>query len=59
MPEKTKASSREEIARKELIELGAVREKAENWRGETLSGWWREGVYLGRTARESLEFLKG
>ncbi|MFN7324353.1 MAG: hypothetical protein ACK5SM_06385 [Sphingomonadales bacterium] len=52
-------ASKEDIARQELLELGAVKEKAENWRGETLAGWWRDGVYLGKTARESLEFLKG
>lgn len=52
-------ASKEDIARQELLELGAVKERAENWRGETLSGWWRDGVYLGKTARESLEFLKG
>lgn len=52
-------ASKEEIARSELIELGAVREKAETWLGDTFVGWWRDGVYLGKTARESLEFLKG
>ena len=46
-------------AEKRLIEAGAVREKREDVDGKTRSGWWLDGVFLGRDAKTAFEGLNG
>lgn len=50
---------KQDSAAKDLIEAGAVRQKAENSHGETLSGWWLDGVYLGKSVTDAIEALRG
>ena len=51
--------SKQDLATKDLVEAGAVRQRAENRHGETLTGWWLDGVYLGKTATDAIEALRG
>ena len=46
-------------AEAKLIEAGAVKEKAEDRYGETKSGWWLEGVFLGRDAKTAWSGVAG
>ena len=46
-------------AEQKLIDAGAVRERRENEHGETKTGWWLDGVFLGRDARTAAEGLGG
>lgn len=43
----------------ELRERGAVLQCRENRHGETLSGWWIDDVWLGKTMEEALAAIKG
>jgi hypothetical protein len=40
-----------------LLESGAVKEKREDRHGDTKSGWWLDGVYLGNDTRTALESI--
>ena len=48
-------------AENRLREMGAVLEKREDRFGETKSGWWMDGVYLGPKSdpRHALRVLEG
>lgn len=41
----------------ELIARGAELAKMEDQHGDTKSGWWIDGVYLGKTTRDAIEAL--
>lgn len=45
----------------ELLEMGAELLKAEDRHGETKTGWWMDGVYLGPKSdpRHCLNVLRG
>jgi hypothetical protein len=43
----------------ELIEYGCEFCKREDRHGDTLSGYWLDGVFLGKTARDATEAIKG
>lgn len=40
-----------------LAEAGAVKEKREDRHGDTKSGWWLDGVYLGSDTRSAIEAI--
>ena len=42
-----------------LIEAGATRERRKDRHGETKSGWWLDGVYLGSSDAAAVEALRG
>jgi hypothetical protein len=44
---------------KELKAVGAEFARRENAHGETKSGWWLDGVYLGKDAASAIEALRG
>ena len=49
------------MTRNDLEEYGATYEKAEDRSGDTKTGWWLDGVYLGETvlgATEAIEDLE-
>jgi len=46
-------------AEKELREAGAVKEKREDRHGDTHTGWWLDGVFLGKDVRAALEAIRG
>lgn len=46
-----------EQAELKLIEAGAVKEKAQDRHGDTKTGWWLDGVFLGRDAKTAWEGL--
>ena len=48
-----------EQAKESLIAAGAKLEKREDRHGTTLSGWWMDGVYLGKDAKIAWEALSG
>jgi hypothetical protein len=48
-----------EQATKELREMGAELAKMEDRQGDTKSGWWLDGVYLGKKATDALEAVQG
>jgi hypothetical protein len=43
----------------ELKDAGAWYGKAEDRDGRTRTGWWMDGVYLGKTERDALEAIHG
>lgn len=43
------ANQAKQAAERRLREMGAVRERREDRHGETKSGWWLDGIYLGPT----------
>lgn len=43
----------------ELKAAGAVQEKREDRHGETRTGWWLDGVWLGKTVKEALNAIRG
>lgn len=47
------------MTREELTEYCAVYEKREDKNGETKTGWWLDGVYLGKTTKDASEAIKG
>ena len=49
----------ERMRRQELEKRGASREKREDRHGDTKTGWWLDGVYLGRTTEESIRAMNG
>ena len=53
------SAAREEARRQELLERGAEFCKRETCSGQTKSGWFLDGVFLGRTLREALEAING
>ena len=42
-----------------LIERGAKHERREDEWGDTKTGWWMDGVWLGVTERDAVERLRG
>jgi len=55
-----KTSNPTEVARlTDLRDRGAEFSRRENRHGETRSGWWLDGVYLGKTTRDAVERLNG
>ena len=42
-----------------LIEAGATKERREDRSGDTKSGWWLDGVYLGSSDSAAVEALRG
>lgn len=47
------------MTREELIAYGAVFEKREDRHGDTKTGWWLDGVYLGNTTQLATEAING
>lgn len=43
----------------ELLAAGATLERKETTAGETKTGWWMDGVYLGKDPHTALESLRG
>ena len=43
----------------DLRDRGAEYSKRETRTGETRSGWWLDGVYLGKTTRDAMEAING
>lgn len=48
-----------EQAANELREMGAELARMEDRQGDTKSGWWLDGVYLGKKAADALEAVRG
>lgn len=48
-----------EEQKNELAEIGATYEKAEDIHGTTRTGWWLDGVYLGKDSKQALAAIKG
>ncbi len=46
-------------ARQILIEAGATKERREDRHGETKSGWWLDGVFLGSSDAAAVEAIRG
>jgi len=44
---------------KEIEEAGAEYSKQEDQFGDTKSGWWMDGVYLGKTVKDAIESIQG
>jgi len=42
-----------------LTESGAVNAKQEDRQGETRTGWWLDGVYLGKDPRQAVNAIRG
>lgn len=54
------ATSPAEVARLEYLrDFGAEFVKRQTRSGETRSGWFMDGVYLGKTAREAMQVING
>lgn len=53
------AAAREEARREELLERGAEFTKRQTRSAETKSGWFLDGVFVGKTTREALEAING
>lgn len=47
------------MSHEELIEAGCDFSKREDRQGETKSGYWLDGVFLGKTPRQATEAIKG
>ena len=43
----------------QLLETGATLEKREDRQGDTRTGWWLDGVFLGESVREALAAIRG
>jgi hypothetical protein len=48
-----------EQAASELREMGAELAKMEDRHGDTKSGWWLDGVYLGKKATDAISAVRG
>ena len=53
------SAAREEARRQELLERGAECCKRQTRSGQTKSGWFLDGVFLGVSVREALEAING
>ncbi len=42
-----------------LVEAGAVNAKQEDRHGDTKTGWWLDGVYLGKDPRQAVSAMRG
>lgn len=49
----------EKTAAIELNNAGASLEKREDRFGDTRTGWWLDGVYLGKKATDALRIMRG
>jgi len=47
------------MTHEELIEYGCDYSRREDRHGETKSGYWLDGVYLGKTTKQATEAIRG
>jgi hypothetical protein len=46
-------------ATQELESIGAVKETSDDRFGDTKTGWWLDGVFLGRDSMTALQAVRG
>ena len=54
-----KTATKKAEAVKELLERGAANERREDRHGDTRTGWWLDGVYLGKDPVAALRNIEG
>ena len=55
----SQTTTAEDTRRIELLQRGAELCKRETRSGETRSGWFLDGVFIGKTTREAMEAING